>query len=58
MDEVCSETGISRATLSRIANVPGYNANLEAIDFLCRFFNCRIEELVEYIPDQEMYDSE
>jgi len=56
MDEISSQTGISRATLSRIANVPGYSANLDAINSLCSFFDCEIEELLEYIPDDEGVD--
>lgn len=53
LNEVADETGISRATLTRIANVPGYNCNTDAINALCRFFSCSPCELLTYIPDDE-----
>jgi len=46
LDEVIADTGISRATLNRISNVPGYNANLEAIDALCAYFDCQPGDLL------------
>ena len=49
--EVSEETGISRATITRIANVPGYNANIEAIDALCKYFECQPGDLLEWLPD-------
>jgi len=49
MNEVSQETGISRATLTRIANVPGYNTNTDAIDALCRYFECTPGELLKQL---------
>ncbi len=51
MAEVVEATGLSKATLSRIANTPGYNANLDAVDALCRYFECRPGDLLEYVDD-------
>lgn len=51
LNEVSEETGISRATLTRIANVPGYNTNTDTIDALCRYFGCSLSELVTYVQD-------
>jgi len=51
--EIAEETGIARNTLSRILNQPGWSTRTEYLDRLCAFFDCRIEELVEYIPDRE-----
>lgn len=51
VNEVARETGISRATLSRIANVPGYNTNTDTIDALCAYFGCGINDLLERIAD-------
>jgi putative transcriptional regulator len=48
LNEVSEETGISRATLNRISNVPGYNANTDSIDALCKYFECTPCELLEY----------
>ena len=50
--EIAEATGIARNTLSRILNQPGWNVRSEHLDKLCAYFNCRIEELVEYIPDR------
>jgi len=49
--EVADATGIHRATLSRLANQAGYNAGSDLMDRLCTYFGCRIEQLVEHIPE-------
>lgn len=51
LNEVSEETGISRATLTRIANVPGYNTNTDAIDALCKYFKCTPGELLGFVED-------
>ena len=50
MLEIAADTGIGRITLSRMA---GHDASARAdtLDRLCAYFGCRIEDLVEYIPD-------
>jgi putative transcriptional regulator len=53
LNEVSDVTGISRATLTRIANNPGYNCNTDAINALCKYFSCTPCELLTYIPDDE-----
>lgn len=50
LTEVADVTGIGRITLSRMLN-RGTNVRSDTLDRLCAYFNCRIEELVEYIPD-------
>lgn len=49
--EVAEATGIHRATLSKIANVPGYNTGTENLDRLCTYFGCPIEQLLEHIRE-------
>ena len=51
--DVCNETGISRATLTRIANIPGYNTNTDTINALCKFFECTPGELLQFVKDDE-----
>jgi putative transcriptional regulator len=51
MLEIAAETGVSRLTLSRLANRPGYFPRASVLDKLCAYFSCRIEQLVEHIPD-------
>ena len=49
MKEVSEETGISSATLNRIANVAGYGTNTETIDALCKYFDCQPGELLAWV---------
>jgi putative transcriptional regulator len=49
--EVAENTGIGRITLSRMLN-RGTNVRSDTLDRLCDYFECRIEELVEHIPEQ------
>lgn len=51
LNEVSEATGISRATITRIANIPGYNTNTDAIDALCGYFDCTPCELLMRVPD-------
>lgn len=50
--EVASEAGIHRMTLSKMINQRGYNTSTENLSRLCGYFDCRVEELVEYVPDR------
>ncbi len=52
LNEVSEATGISRATITRIANVPGYNTNTDAIDALCKYFGCTPCELLAQVTDE------
>lgn len=47
--EVAEATGIHRATLSKIANSPGYNTGTDNLDKLCSYFGCKIEQLIQHI---------
>ncbi len=49
LDEIANEIGISRNTLSRIANNRGYNTTTDVIDRLCLFFDCSVEKVMEHI---------
>jgi len=53
LNEVSEKTGISRATLNRVANTPGYNTNTDTINALCKYFECTPGELMEYVPEEE-----
>ncbi|WP_292256986.1 helix-turn-helix transcriptional regulator [Marinospirillum sp.] len=48
--EVCDRTGISRATLTRISNTPGYNTNTDTLDLLCDYFKCSPGDLLQHHP--------
>ena len=53
MAEVAETTGVHRITLSKIANNRGYNSGTENLDRLCKFFACRLEDLAQYVPDDD-----
>ncbi|WP_440998104.1 helix-turn-helix domain-containing protein [Arhodomonas sp. SL1] len=52
--EVAEGAGIHRVTLSRMINRRGFATSTEHLDRLCAYFDCRIEDLVEYVPDEEV----
>ncbi len=54
LGDVCAETGLSRPTVSRLANVPGYVTSTETIEKLCRYFGCTPGDLlvlIDEVPD-------
>lgn len=55
--EVASAAGIHRMTLSKMINQRGYNTSTENLGRLCAYFGCRVEELVEYVPEKAPEDS-
>lgn len=52
LTELSEVTGINRVTLSKMVNQRGYSTVTDNLDQLCKFFGCRIEQLVEHVPDQ------
>ncbi|MBA2722514.1 MAG: helix-turn-helix domain-containing protein [Methylibium sp.] len=52
LEQVAEATGIHRATLSKIASPRGSNTTTDNLDKLCRFFECSLAELAEYVPDK------
>jgi putative transcriptional regulator len=52
--DLAGETGLSRTTLARLANLPGHNVELSAIDALCKYFKCQPGDLLEYVPDEQV----
>lgn len=49
--EVSKETGIHRATLSKIAHERGYNTGTDNVDRLCQYFGKPVGEVIEYLED-------
>ena len=54
LTQLAATTGISRVTLSKMINQRGYGTLTQHLDVLCRYFSCKIEELVEYVPEAEL----
>lgn len=51
IQEVAEAAGVNRMTLSKILNQKGYSTGTEILDKLCTYFECRIEDLAEHVPD-------
>ena len=51
LQEIAEATGLNRMTLSKLVNQHGANVQTDVVDKLCNYFQCRVEELVEHIPD-------
>lgn len=52
--EVAEQSEIHRVTLSKMVNQRGYNATIANVDRLCRYFACSVEDLLTYIPDEDL----
>jgi len=52
LNEVSEATGISRATLSRIANTPGHNTSTDHIDALCDYLGCELVDLLKRVVEK------
>jgi len=52
--EVALQTGIHRVTLSKMQSERGYNATLANVDLLCKYFNCAVGELLEYVRNEDL----
>ena len=58
LDELSKMTGVNKSTLSRISAVRGYNTTTDNIDKLCRYFDCPVSNLMEYVPDEKVVAGE
>jgi len=53
MAEITEATGINRVTLSKMINQKGYSTVTDNLDKLCKFFECSLNEIAEYVRDDE-----
>ena len=53
LDEIARETGISKNTLSRISNSIGYNTTTDNLGRLCKYFDCSLEDIAQYVGDDD-----
>jgi putative transcriptional regulator len=52
ISELSEATGINRGSLSKMVNQKGYSTVTNNIDMLCAFFDCKVEDLMEYINEK------
>jgi len=54
LSKIAVETGIKQPTLSKIGGTRGYNTTTDNIDVLCRYFGCKVSDIMEYVSDDEL----
>lgn len=52
-DDIREATGISRNTLSRLANDLDTMVAISTMDRLCAYFNCQPSDLFVHVPENE-----
>ena len=55
--ELARKTGIRPTTISYIYNETIDRINLEHLSKICKVLDCQIEDLLQYIPDEEYYQN-
>lgn len=50
-EEISKETGISKQTLSKIAQQKGYNTSTVNLEKLCQFFGCTFDEFMTIVEN-------
>lgn len=45
------KTGISEATLSNMRSNSTTRYDAKTLDLLCKYFNCKVSDLLEFTPD-------
>ena len=51
--DVARETGLSRVTVTLLYKETAQKVDLEALDKLCRLFDCQLSDLLERVPGNE-----
>ncbi|MGL5480223.1 MAG: helix-turn-helix domain-containing protein [Clostridium sp.] len=51
--ELSEQTGIRQATISAYVNDTNKHIVKEHIDILCNYFNCELDDIIEYIPESK-----
>lgn len=54
--ELIAQTGMSSATVSNLYNEKVKRLDFDTLEKLCKLFNCKVQDLIEYIPDEEKLD--
>lgn len=51
--EVSKVTGMSNTTISNLYNEKVKRLDFDTLEKLCKLFNCNVQDLIEYIPDEK-----
>jgi putative transcriptional regulator len=52
LEDIARDSGIHRATLYKIGSKRGYNTTTDNLSKLCRYFNCALSDVAQYVPDE------
>ncbi len=50
--DVARETGLNRNTVTLLYKETAQRIELDALDKLCKLFQCEVSDLLEYLPDK------
>ena len=50
ISDLARDTGLNRGTLTRLYHETAERIELDVLDALCRYFNCQLGDLLEYVP--------
>ncbi|MEA4970841.1 MAG: helix-turn-helix transcriptional regulator [Candidatus Pelethousia sp.] len=51
--ELCEKLGITAANLSILKNNKGKAIRFSTLDAICRILDCGVEDILEYVPQEE-----
>ena len=49
-EAIAKETGLGSSTISKLRNSKNVNININTLDKLCRYFGCKLTDIIDYIP--------
>ena len=49
--QIAEATVLSNATISKLMQGENIDVKLSTINKLCKFFNCNLSDIIEYLPD-------
>ncbi len=54
ISDLSRDTGINRGTATRLYHETAERVEIDVINALCSYFNCSVNEIFEYIPDNDV----
>lgn len=47
---IAKATGLGNSTISKLRNSKNTNVSINTLDKLCKYFDCKLTDLIDYIP--------
>ena len=48
---IAKATGIGSSTISKLRNSKNTNISISTLDKLCKYFDCKLTDIIEYFPE-------